>query len=184
MKLRNVWIWITAFLVLPACSAVYAPQPLGEEPHVLDASWTGTWQTDDGVFSTAVVDAEQGLLQIASIEPKTGGIDIETFQGFVRNEGNLVIISIRDKESDHGFLWFVVNGDIERYALLWMPDPAAFKAAITAGKLPGSVLNPEDEDSDDVVLGELEAAHFEMIADPASRLINWKRPSVLVRVSD
>jgi hypothetical protein len=184
MKLRNTFVLAVGALVLSACSAVYSPQPLGDQAYVLDSSWTGTWQTDDGVYSTAVVNEEQGLLQIASIEPKPGGIDIETFQGFVRSLDGLVIISIKDKETDHGYHWFVVNEGIEHYAVLWLPDPAAFKAAIIDGKLPGTVLNPDDEDSDDVVLGELTAAHFELISDPASGLIDWRKPSVLIRVAD
>jgi hypothetical protein len=173
-----------ACLALSACSAVYAPQPLGDQPYALDSSWTGTWQSDDGVFSTAVVNGEQGLLQIASIETKSGGIDIETFQGFVRSQNGLVIISIKDKETDHGYHWFVVKDDIEHYALLWLPDPAAFKTAIIEGKLPGTVLEPDDEDSDDVVLGNLAPVHFELIANPASGLIDWRKPFVLIRVAD
>ena len=184
MKLRNAFVLALGCLVLSACSAVYSPQPLGDRPYVLDSSWTGTWHTDDGVYSTAVLNGEQGLLQIASIEPQAGGIDIEAFQGFVRSHDGLVLISIKDKETDHGYHWFVVKEDIEHYAVLWLPDPAAFKAAIIEGKLPGTVLNPDDEDSDDVVLGELDAAHFEMIANPASGLIDWRKPSVLIRVAD
>lgn len=184
MKLRNVLGLAATWLILSACSAVYAPQPVGDEPYVLDASWTGTWHADEGVFSTAVVNAEEGLLQIASIEPKSGGIDIETFQGFVRQRDGVVIFNVKDKESEHGYHWFIVDDDIERYALFWLPDPAAFKAAISAGTIPGTVLNPDDEKSDDVVLGELDAAHFERILDPASGLVDWKQPSVMIRVSD
>ena len=184
MKHLKAYAMAVAGLALAACSAVYAPQPLGGEALVLDSTWTGNWQTDDGVVSTAVVDADQGLLQIVSIEPRSGGIDIETFQGFVRQHGGTVFVSIKDKESDHGYHWFVVNDDIGRYALFWYPVPAAFKAAVIEGTLPGTVLNPDDENSDDVLLGELDEAHFEMIANPASGLVDWRRPSVLIRVSD
>ena len=184
MNIRSVILLAAAWLILSACSSVYSPQPLGGEPLVLDSSWSGTWKVDDGVLTTAVVDKQKGLLQIASLEAKSGGIDIETFQAFVKTRGDTVIVNVKDKESEHGYHWFVVDKEAGRYALLWGPDAEAFKAAILAGKLPGQLLNPDDEDSDDVVLGELEQAHYEMIADPASGLIDWKDPAVLIRISD
>ena len=63
-------------------------------------------------------------------------------------------------------------------------DVAKIKSALENVKLPGTVLKPDDPNSDDVVLGELEPEHLDRIIDPASGLVDWKDPLVLVRVAD
>lgn len=184
MKPHTVVTLALAWLALSACSAVYSPEPLGDKPMVLDSSWSGTWLADGDVVTTAVADAENGLLQAAWLETKPGGIEMETFQALIRTRGDLVIANVRDKDSEHGYHWMIINKQTDSHVLLWFPDAEQFRAAISEKKIPGKVLYPDDQQRDDVVLGKLEREHFELIDDPASGLLGWKNPSVMTRISD
>ena len=137
-------ILIVVAILLTGCSAVYAPEPLGDRAVQLDSSWAGSWLSDDATVTT----------------------------------------NVHDDQTKHGYHWFLVEKKSDRLVLVWGPDAEQFVTAISEEKLPGTVLKPDDPNSDDVVLGELEPEHLDRIIDPASGLVDWKDPLVLVRVAD
>ena len=62
MKKHALAILAVAAL-LSGCSAVYSPEPMGDKAVELDASWSGTWLSDDAMVNTKVLDAANGVLQ-------------------------------------------------------------------------------------------------------------------------
>ena len=184
MKQIAMALLALAGLLISACSSVYTQQPLGDEPVVLDASWAGTWLADEGAVTTNVVDGGKGLLQVAWLDSKPEGIEMESFTVAVRSRGDLVFANIRDDESEHGYHWLIIERKSSQLVLAWFPDAEVFNAAVAEKKLPGKVLYPDEEDRDDVVLGEMQQEHFDLITDPASGLMDWKSPIVMLRVSE
>lgn len=170
--------------LLFGCSAVYAPQPMGDKAVKLDSSWAGTWLSDDGTVSTTVIDAANGLLQFAWLETKDKGIQMESYRVVIRARGDTMFANVRDEESEHGYHWFLVKKKSDRLALVWGPDAEQFARAIDEKALPGRRLHPDDPKRDDVLLGELEPEHIDRIIDPASGLLDWKDPLVLIRMAD
>jgi len=175
--LRALPVLLALALVLGGCESVYAPRPMGDTAVVLDDSWSGTWLVDGGALTTRVRDAEQGALQVAWIETGPDGLELEALDGTVRSGAGLLFFSTRDTETEHGYQWLLVDRDADRVRA-WYPDPQAFVAAVERGEIPGRAFDGS------VVLGELTDAHLARIADPASGLLEWREPLVLLRVGD
>jgi len=175
MKRTQVLFLATALLVLGGCESVYAPQPMGDTVVVLDDNWSGTWLAEGGALTTRVRDAEKGLLQVGWIETGPEGIELELLDGTVRSGAGLLFFSTRDKETEHGFQWLLIDRDADRVRA-WYPDPESFVAAVERGEIPGKAFEGS------VVLGELTEEHLTRIADPTSGLLLWREPLVLLRV--
>lgn len=184
MKLRTIALIALAWLLLPGCSSVFSPEQLGDKPVVLDETWSGTWLAGDNVIITRVANGEEGLLQVAWLENKSDGIEMESFQVAVRARGDLVFGNVKDEETEHGYHWLVMDKKSNRAMLAWYPDADRFEKAITAELIPGKVLYPEDHRRDDVVLGDLEQKHYDLIGSPGSGLLDWKEPLVLIKISE
>ena len=166
---------VLALLVLGGCESVYAPRPMGTAPVALDESWSGTWLADGAAVTTRVQDAANGRLQVAWIESGAETLEIEVLDGVVRSGADRVFFSVKDRETEHGFQWLVVDHAPERIRA-WYPDPEAFVAAVERGEIPGKVFEGS------VILGELTDEQLARIADPASGLLEWREPLVLLRI--
>lgn len=175
MKPMRIIIALSALLWLAGCESVYAPKPMGDEAVVLDDSWTGTWLAEGGALTSVVRDAASGSLQVAWIETGEQGVELEVLDGSVRRGAGLVFLSFRDKETEHGYQWLLLDHAPERVRA-WYPKPEAFVAAVESGEIPGKAFEGS------VILGELTDAHLARIADPASGLLDWREPLVLIRV--
>ena len=175
MKALRTIVAAAALLLLAACESVYAPRPMGDEPVALDDSWSGTWLADGGALTSVVRDAAQGRLQVAWIETGEQGVELELLDGTVRRGGGLVFFSFEDRETDHGYQWLVVDHSPGRVRA-WYADPEAFVAAVERGEIPGKAFEGS------VILGELDETHLARIADPASGLLDWREPLVLIRI--
>ena len=166
---------IIALLFLAGCESVYAPRPMGGEPVGLDDSWNGTWRVDDGALTTVVRDAQQGLLQVAWVEVGAEGAELEVLEGAVRSGAGRLFFSIKDRETEHGYQWLLLDRAPHRVRA-WYPDPEAFVAAVEQGRIPGKAFEGS------VILGELADEHLLLIAEPSSGLLDWSEPLVLLRV--
>ena len=183
MNLGKSLFSLCAGLLLCACSEVYVSQPVGDEPLVLDDSWTGTWLSDGHIMHTVVVDAEKGLLQAAWIEPGENGFELQQYPVQVRQSGEYRFVSIPDEEDGQGYVWALVKKESSEI-LLWSPDPGKFAALVRAGEFPGRMQEPENPDNDTVVLEKLEAEALELVVDPATGLLDWQDPLVMERLVD
>ena len=185
-------------LLLSACDAVLSPQPMGEEVVVLDmALWQGTWASGEIVLVTTVLDEQQGLLEAAWVERGDQGATFESVRGIVRETGEWVFLSMEHQQFQEDpvaapggsaaspnpvatgeYQWARVDNNGQRM-LVWWPDAAQFRDAVTAGMLPG-VIKPND----DILLGPLEEVHLERINSPQGGLLNWASPVVFVRIGN
>ena len=175
MKRLCVFVAALALLVLGGCESVYAPRPMGDAAVSLDESWSGTWLVDGAAVTTLVRDAGNGRLQVAWVENGAEGLELEVLDGEVRSAAGLVFFSVRDRETEHGYQWLVVDQSPDRVRA-WYPDPESFVAAVERGEIPGKAFEGS------VILGELTDEHLARIADPASGLLEWREPLVLLRV--
>ena len=135
----------------------------------------GTWLAEDGAMTTVVLDAEQGLLQAAWIERGAAGAELEAVTGTVRSGAGLVFFSVKDKGTEHGYQWLVIDHEADRVRA-WFPDPEAFVAAVERGDIPGTAFEGS------VILGELTEEQLARVALPESGLLQWREPLVLLRV--
>ena len=174
MKLFHALLLSIALPWLGGCESVWTPQPLGDEAVVLDETWSGSWLVGEGVVHTVVLDAAQGRLQLAWVEPEEHGAALESLTGTVRSGAGQTFFNVLDEETENGYHWAVVDHRPERI-LIWYPDPEAFVAAVTEGRLPGRVVEGS------VVLGELDPNQLGLLGKPDSALLKWREPLVMVR---
>ena len=180
---KNLLVSCTG-LLLCACSAVFVTEPIGENALALEDSWSGTWLVEGDVIQTAVLDGGKGLLKAAWIERGDKGFEFKQHPVHVRYSGENRFVSVLDEEDGQGYVWALVRQDSANKILLWSPDPERFAELVGEGVIPGSMQEPDNPDNGNVVLGELEAEHIERIVDPASGLLDWQNPLVMVRILD
>ena len=53
---------------------------------------------------------------------------------------------------------------------------------VKPGQLGHGSWLPGEETDDGVMLGVLKSEHLEMIIDPSTNLLDWKNPSVFIRI--
>jgi hypothetical protein len=198
---------LPVLLLLAACEAVYSPQPIGEEPLPLNvADWQGTWLQGDIVLLTTVLDAEKGILQATWLERYKDGARQEVLTGEVRRSGEAVFFNAIEQpadvngegagenetpgatgavtpaapaESPKPLYWWARARLDGSHVTVWWPNVEAFRTAVRAGRLPGTV-----RDDDHVVLGSLTPEQLALFDAPESGLLDWSNPVVFVRVGD
>jgi hypothetical protein len=166
-------------LVLAGCARVIVPEPAGEKPVALVPSeWNGLWLAGDNALRIEVLDAEKGLLRLAWIEdgktPK-----LETADVHIRESGDHRFASMRVNEITNAVRY--VFGRIKkekRQMVAWMPDSAAMKSWVQAGKLPGKI------EGHDIHLGALTPEHLGRIVAVTNGLLDWDGPLVFSRLTE
>jgi hypothetical protein len=169
-------------LTLTGCGAVYVKAPPGTEALVLNpAEWEGEWITgDEGVMSVKVLDRDQGLLQLSTVDydlEKQPHVSSEKV--YIRKWKQFLFASVPTlREGDTpAFFWARMMRDGER-VVIWLPDRGKFKALVTSGKLPGLL-----EKDEDVVLEDLKDHHYEILtSEKEGVLYQWDDPGVLIRL--
>ncbi len=165
-------------VVLAGCAVVASKQPVGETPLSLDDSdWEGTWLTEDGTLTVRVVDAEQGLLQVAWVEQQGGEFVLETIDVMLRQYRDWTFASFAGvEEGQSDLLWSRLDRN-ERQLFLWAPRPEEFKRLVEEGLLPGAVTG------DDVLLERLDADHLAiLVSEEHGVLFDWDEPMALHRL--
>ncbi len=184
MNLGKSLFSLCAGLLMCACGEVYLTHPVGDEPLVLDDSWSATWVSDGDILHTAVVDAENGLMLAAWVELGEKGFQLEQHRVHVRRSGEHTFINVPDEENGQGYIWALVGKASNDQILLWSPDTRKFGEQVRDGSMPGRMQEPDNPDNDNVVLEKLEAEHLQRVVDPSSGLLDWQDPLVLVRLLD
>lgn len=170
-------------MIFCGCSAVYNSQLIGERPTDIGSEkdeWEGTWTHSDGAMAVTVVDGSNGVLKVGWVEVKDGDMKCESADVYLRGSGSWTFANIKPQEEsnqDH-YVWARIERK-ERQAILWAPDVRKFKALVQQGKLPGSV------DAGDVILGNLESNHLEMITSETNGvLFDWDEPFILIKTGN
>jgi hypothetical protein len=181
MKLAVLLFASLVVLALSGCSAVYVTQPMGEKPWRIEAQdWDGTWIHKEGSVTVKVLDGENGVLRIASIEPKEKDLVFETHDVQLRQSGSCIFASTKaDSSTDEPrYLWARLKRD-GKQVIVWLPAGPEFKALVQAQKLPG-----RSEGESDVILDNLESRHLSIIArEQEGVLFAWDEPIVFLRFS-
>jgi len=182
-----------ACMLLCACSNVYSPVPMGENPVALSAQeWEGTWLSTEGAIYISVSDAQTGKIKMTEI----GGDNPEVMEIQIRSSGDWMFGTILGKESEEpvpdadgdeieaGYLWGRVRIDSDQL-FLWYPDVGKFTTLINDGTLPGKVGKKDKFGLADVHLDELSAGHYEIIASSSNGvLMKWDVPLAMIRFRD
>ena len=204
VKLRAYLGLGLAALVLTACDTVTSPVPLGERPAPINAEkWEGRWANAEGYLDLTVVDAKNGLVQIAYQEDG----ECENLRAQLRTSGEWLFFNVTEADfekseglagspcspadsadpAEHGadgedeqgeapsYLWGRVlhRGDS---IIAWSPSVEVFARLVKQGRLPGTV------EDDNVVLGPLGPEHYAVIVSGAHGVVlDWERPLVLFR---
>lgn len=164
------------------CASVYVESPLGGEPLVLEASdWEGQWVGGgDAVAAVRVVDRDRGVLQVSEINYEPGDrahLDSETV--YLRQWNDFLFAGVPTQGEDDRPLFFWARLErVGNRVVFWLPDHHKIKALVEAGKLPGTI-----EKDGDVVLGQLEEAHYRILtSEEEGILYQWENPGVLMRI--
>ena len=184
MKLCEILTVVAIAILMSGCAAVYVPEPLGEEAVKLDDSWSGTWLHDDGIITTRVADADKGTLDVVWIEESEGKFKMETFTAIIRSHDGHVFANFKDKDSDHGYFWLLVDKRSRDEAVIWSANAKQFRSLISDSKLEGQILHPESEHNHNVALKEVPGDLLEKITEPSANLLQWQEPGFMVRVTD
>lgn len=163
-------------LILSGCDVVYTTNPIGEKPTMITTKkWEGTWINPGGSLMIKVVDEEKGLLKAAWIEG-ADNLHMEVVEVSLRDG---VFWSTRDKDHQEKeqYFWGLFKNE-DRQIVLWLPDVEEFRNLVKDGKMPGEIQG------DNVMLGDLESTHLEMIiSEDSGLLFDWKNPLVFMRIT-
>lgn len=172
---------------LGGCTTVHVDRPVGNTPVTLDpVEWNGTWcdprvlvpgaagvaeDVDEACVSVTVVDAEGGVLDVASTsEPG------ESSRAHLRQAGSeddAILVSVEDEAA---FAFEVRAGRDGDLLFAWSVSGSAVAREIEAGRLAGRVENGS------VWLDPTTPAVLARLVAPGGELYDWTHPVVLVRV--
>ena len=170
---------IISIVCIVGCSGVYSTRPVGEKPHLLTPTdWEGTWIHSEGAVTMRVIDAGKGVLEVAWLEKKLDGLALESYKVYLRESGDWLFGNLENPDRPQHYLWGRVKRE-EGQLILWIPDLSKFTDLVKKGVLPGKV-----EESGDVVLDNVTAAHLKLIkSDTHGSMFQWENPITGIRLS-
>jgi len=173
----GVFFTLLTMAVILGCAAVSSVEPVGERPKEISQNeWGGTWIHKSHSITIKVLNEQKGLLQIAWVEEKEGGLKIESYQVAIRESGEWIFGNIKEKEDAASHYWALIKKDMGQI-IVWTPDPARFRKLVQTGDVRGKVegynvilekLTPDDLK---VILSGDKGVHFE-----------WENPVVFFRL--
>lgn len=176
----KTWTLATLALTvfLSGCKAVYIHGPLGDKAVELKADeWEGAWNIlgENDVVEMRVADPKAGKLEIAGVNAKEKGFELETYPVLIREYKNWQFVNIQSKDKPGFYTWGRIKND-DNKIILWGPDPEKFSALVKKGTLPGKI------DGDNIFLEKLTPAQMDLITtDTQGTLMAWDEPLILVR---
>ena len=94
------------------CATVSSVQPVGERPKEISPSeWDGTWISKSHSITIKVLDEQKGLLQVAWVEEKEGGLKIGSYQVAVRESGEWLFGNVKETQDSASYYWALVKKD-------------------------------------------------------------------------
>jgi hypothetical protein len=137
-RLGGLFTLLTGALIF-GCAAVSSVEPVGERPKEISQNeWGGTWINKSHSITIKVLDEQRGLLQVAWVEEKEGGLKIESYQAGIREWGEWIFGNVKEKEDSVSNYWVLIKKDAGQI-IVWTPDPAQFRKLVQTGDLRGKV---------------------------------------------
>jgi hypothetical protein len=170
-----------ATLLLAGCGAPTSRGLIGNTPKQLDpAEWNGHWRSDDDSFVVRVADAEGGLLEIADLEEKNGGLELSIMHLYVREEGGATLFNLIDPANPAQTYTFGRLVRRNSFATFWPCRTDAMEQMIGRGLITGHVTVKEKTREVLVTGGYDELAR--QLADPQGwQLLKMEEPFTMLR---
>jgi hypothetical protein len=159
------------------CATVSSVEPVGERPkEVSQNEWNGTWIHKDHSITIKVLNQQQGLLQVAWVEEKEGGLKLESHQVAIRESGEWIFGNVKEKGDAASHYWALIKKEAGQI-VVWTPDPAPFRKLVQTGVLRGKV------ERYDVILEKLTPDDLKVILSGDKGIcFEWQNPVVFFRI--
>jgi hypothetical protein len=161
------------------CATVSSVEPVGERPKEISQNeWDGTWIHKDHSIRIKVLNEQQGLLQVAWVEEKGGGLKFESYRVAIRESGGWIFGNVKEKEDVASHYWALMKKEAGQI-VVWTPDPAQFRKLIQTGVLLGKV------ETNDVILEKLTPDDLKAILSGDKGVcFEWQNPVVFFRIGE
>jgi hypothetical protein len=172
------------------CSSVVSVHPVGaritDENSESLQTIAGVWYAAD-LGTVFIKTVPGGELKIAGMEWSNDAFSCDTITAILAENDGRLFINITDfgdedgpKETNHLFMWVAT---LDENMVLFMPDPAAFAAAVEAKEIAGEVS--KDNDSTTVRLSaEKEKLDAFLAGARMRQIFDVERPLVLRRIGE
>ena len=169
---------VLAAALICGCASVSSVEPVGERLKELSQNeWGGTWIHKNHAITIKVSDKQRGLLQVAWVENKGGGLKLESYEAEIRESGEWMVGNIKEKPDSDRYYWALVKKD-EGQIIVWTPDPAQFTKLVQTDVLRGKL-----EKGGDVTLEKFTPDHLKVVLSGEKGLcFDWKNPLVFFRL--
>ncbi len=168
---------LLAVVLIFGCAAVSSVEPVGERPkEIFQNEWGGTWIHKSHSITIKVLNGQKGLLQVAWVEEKEGGLTIESCRVAIRESGEWVFGNVKKKEDAASHYWALIKKDVGQI-IVWTPDPAQFRKLVETGVLRGKV------ERYDIILEKLTSDDLKTILSGDKGVcFDWQNPVVFFRL--
>ena len=170
-------VFLAAALIC-GCAVVSSVEPVGERLKELSQNeWGGTWIHKNHAITIKVSDKQRGLLQMAWVEEKEGGLKLESYEVEIRESGEWMFGNVKEKQGPDGYYWGLFKKD-EGQIIVWTPDPSQFTKLVQTG-----VLRGKPEKGGSVVLEKFTPEHLKIVlSGDKGACFDWKNPIVFFRM--
>jgi len=159
------------------CASVSSVEPVGERPKEISQNeWGGTWIHKSHAITIKVLNEQKGLLQVAWVEEKEGGLKLESYQVALRESGEWIFGNVKEKEDAASYYWALIKKDVGQIIVL-TPDPAQLRKLVQTGVLRGKV------ERYDVILEKLTSDDLKgILSGDKGVCFEWQNPVVFFRI--
>jgi len=159
------------------CATVSSVEPVGERPKEISQNeWGGTWIHKDHSITIKVLNEQKGLLQVAWVEEKEGGLKFESHEVAIRESGEWIFGNVKGKGDAASHYWALMKKEASQI-IAWTPDPAPFRKLVQTGILRGKV------EKDDIILEKLTPDDLKgILSGDKGVCFEWQNPVVFFRI--
>jgi hypothetical protein len=172
VRIRGLFTLLLSIVIF-GCATVSSIEPVGERPkEILQNEWNGTWIHKDHSITIKVLNEQQGLLQVAWVEEKEGGLKFESHQVAIRESGEWIFGNVKEKVGAPSHYWALIKKEAGQM-IVWTPDPAPFRKLVQTGDLRGKA------ERGDVILEKLTPDDLKgILSGNKGVCFEWQNPVV------
>ena len=159
------------------CATVSSVEPVGERPKEISQNeWGGTWIHKDHSITIKVLNEQKGLLQVAWVEEKEGGLKLESYEVAIRESGEWIFGNVKGKGDAPSHYWALMRKEAGQM-IVWTPDPEQFRKLVQTGDLRGKV------EKYDIILEKLTPEDLKgILSGNKGVCFEWQNPVVFFRI--
>ncbi len=163
--------------LLFGCATVSSVEPVGERPKEISQNeWGGTWIHKDHSITIKVLNEQKGLLQVAWVEEKEGGLKLESYEVAIRESGEWIFGNVKGKGDAPSHYWALMRKEVGQM-IVWTPDPEQFRKRVQTGDLRGKV------EKYDIILEKLTPEDLKgILSGNKGVCFEWQNPVVFFRI--